>query len=139
MWLTIKDLHTDVKAQVIYPGSVSRQFKLSQGTSQGRIPIPSMYKVCINALLNTLTNHAHAISINGVHVPSPSFADDISLLTTQQSFLAVLMHICYCCRIKWRYEVNNSKSGVVTFGQRKRVNGFWVGILWTSSMNTKIL
>ena len=68
-----------------------------------------MYKVYINALLNILTNHAYEIFINRLRVS----ADDISLLTTQQSFLAVLMHKCYCYSLKWRYEFNNSKSGVV--------------------------
>ena len=108
MWLTIKDLYTNVKAQVLYSGSLSRQFKVSQGTGQGRILAPFMYKVYINALLNTLTNHAYAILINGLRISSPSFADDISLLTTQQ--------------MKWRYEFNNSKSGVVTFGETKVVH-----------------
>ena len=70
MWLTIKDLHTDVKAQVLYSGSLSRQFKVSQDTGQGRILAPFMYKVYINALLNTLTNHAFAIFINGLRVSS---------------------------------------------------------------------
>ena len=65
MWFkTIKDLYGDVKAQVLYSGSLSRQFKVSQGTGQGRIPAPFMYKVYINALLNTLTNHAYALFIN---------------------------------------------------------------------------
>ena len=91
IWLTIKDLYTDVKAQVLYSGSLSRQFKVSQGTSQGRIFAPFMYNVYINARLDTLTNHVYAIFINGLPVSSPSFADDISLLTTQQSFLADLM------------------------------------------------
>ena len=63
MWLTIKDLYTDVKVQVLYSGLLSGQFKVSQGSGQGRIRIFSL------------------------------FADDISLLTTQQLFLAVLMHI----------------------------------------------
>ena len=45
MWLTIKDLYTDVKAQVLYSGSLSRQFKVSQGTGQGRILASYMYKV----------------------------------------------------------------------------------------------
>ena len=72
--------------------------------------------------MNTLTNHASAISIKGLRVSSPSFVDDISLLTTQQSFLAVLMHICYCYNLKWGYEFNNSKSGVVTFGETKAVH-----------------
>ena len=81
-----------------------------------------MYKVCINSLLNTSTNHAYAISINGLRVSYPPFADGISLLTTQQSFLAVLMHISYCYSMKWRYEFNSSKSNVVTFGETKAVH-----------------
>ena len=32
------------------------------------------------------------------------------------------MHICYCCSLKWRYEFNNFKSGVVTFGETKAVH-----------------
>ena len=72
--------------------------------------------------MSTLTNHAYAIFINTLRVSSPSFADDISLLTTQQSFLAVLMRIRYCYSLKWRYEFNNSKSGVVTFGATRAVH-----------------
>ena len=37
MWLAIKDLYTDVKAQVLYSGELSREFDVSQGTGQGRI------------------------------------------------------------------------------------------------------
>ena len=66
MWLTMNDLYTDVKDQVLCSGSLSRQFKVSQGTGQGRIIAPFMYKVYINALLNTLTNHAYPIFINGL-------------------------------------------------------------------------
>ena len=60
--------------------------------------------------------------INGLRVSSPSFADDISLLTTQQSFLAVLRALCYCYSLKWRYEFNNSKSGLVNFCETKAVH-----------------
>ena len=122
MWLTIRDLYTDVKAQVLYSGSLSRQFTVSQGTGQERILVPFMYKVYINALLSTLMNHDYAIFINELRVSSPSFADDISLLTTQQSFLAVLMHISCCYSLKWRYEFNNSKSSVGAFGETKAVH-----------------
>ena len=37
MWLAIKDLYTGVKAQVLYSGSLSMQFSVSQGTGQERI------------------------------------------------------------------------------------------------------
>ena len=59
MWLAIKDLYTGVKAQVLYSGSLSRQFCVSQGTGQGRILASIMYKVYNNALLIALSNHAY--------------------------------------------------------------------------------
>ena len=68
MWLAIKDLHTDVKAQVLFVGELSREFDISQGTGQGRILAPFMYTVYINSLLNTLAEHSHAISINCLRV-----------------------------------------------------------------------
>ena len=86
MWLAIKNLYTGVKAQVIYSGSISRKFDVSQGTGQGRILAPFMYKVKINNLLVELTQHSFAISINILSIPSPSFADDISLLATYPTF-----------------------------------------------------
>ena len=124
MWLTIKGLYTDVKAQVLYSGSLSRQFKVSQGTGQGRILAPFMYKVYINALLSTLTNHAYAIFINGLRVSSPPGLLPLLLmifpcLLLNSRFSLSLMHICYCHSLRWRHEFNNSKSGVVTFGETK--------------------
>ena len=48
MWLAIKNLYTGVKAEVLYLGSLSRKFSVSQGTGQGRILVSFMYKVYIN-------------------------------------------------------------------------------------------
>ena len=64
MWLVIKNLYTDVKARVLYSGSLSRSFDVSQGTGQGRILAPFMYKVYINSLLHVLTDHCYSICIN---------------------------------------------------------------------------
>ena len=122
MWLAIKDLYTGVKAQVLYSGSLSRKFSVSQGTGQGRILAPFMYKVYINAQLIALSNHAYALNINSLSLASPSFADDVSLLAIQPSFLRVLMQMRYCYSLKWRYEFNNSKSGVVTFCETRVVH-----------------
>ena len=97
MCLAIKDLYTDVKAQVL-----SRKFSVSQGTGQGRIFVTFMYKVYINSLLCELSDHCFSISINGLHLPSPSFAGDISLLALHPSFLQTFMNICF--HVRWRYE-----------------------------------
>ena len=98
---------------------MSRRINVSQGTGQGRIIAPFMYKVYVNGLLCVLTNHCYAIFINGIRIPSPSFADDITLLALHPSFLKTFMSLCYKYGIKWRYEFNHSKSGIVTFGESK--------------------
>ena len=81
-----------------------------------------MYKVYINSLLNELTNHCYAISINQLNLPSPSFTDDIALLALYLTFLTSLMGTCYKYSTKWRYEFNHTKSGVVTYGGTKPVH-----------------
>ena len=112
MWKVMKDLYTNVKAQVLYAGSLSGKINVSQGTGQGRILAPFMYTVYVNGLLCVLTNHCYAIFINGLRIPSPSFANDITLLVLHPSFLKTFMCICYKYGIRWRYEFNHSKSGI---------------------------
>ena len=119
MWLGIKDLYTGVKIQVLYSGSLSRSFDISQGTGQGRILAPLMYKVYINSLLHVLSNHNYAICIRSLQLSSPSFADDITLLALHPSFRSVLMDMCHRYSIKWTHEFNHIKCGVVTFGESK--------------------
>ena len=80
-----------------------------------------MYKVYVNELLTVLSNHCYAILISGLRVPSPPFADDISSLTLHPSFLMTIMNICNRYGIKWRYDFNYSKSGVVTFGELSQI------------------
>ena len=119
MWLAIKDLYTNVKARVLYSDSLSRMFGISQGTGQGRILAPFMYKVYMNGLLNVISNHCYAIFINDLSLSSPSFADYVSLITLHASFLQSLMIKCFRYSLQWRYDFNHTKSGVVTFGESK--------------------
>ena len=95
MWLAIKDLYTKVRGQLLYSNTLSRKFDISQETGQGRILVPFMYKVYISSLLNELTSHCYAISINQLSLPSPSFADVIALLALYPTFPTPLMGMCY--------------------------------------------
>ena len=85
LWLAIKDLHTDVKARVLYSDALCRELEIAQGTGQGRISAPFMYKVYINNLLKEPSDHCFAISINTLRMPAPPFADDVCLIALHQS------------------------------------------------------
>ena len=54
MWLIIKELFSNLKGQVIFNGHISSSFSTSQGSGQGRILAPFLYKVYINQLLMEL-------------------------------------------------------------------------------------
>ena len=115
--MAIKDLYTVVKAQVLYSGELSREFDVSQGTGQGRIFAPFMYKVYINSLLQKLSNHCYAISINSLSLPAPSFADDVTLLALFPSFLKTFLKFVTSTVLH-----GDTKSGVVTFGETKPIH-----------------
>ena len=122
MWVAIKDLYTDVKARVLYSGSLPRSFDVSQGTGQGRILAPFMYEVHINSLLHILSDHCYLICINSSKLASPSFADDVYLIALHPSLLTTFMNICQEYGLTWRYEFNHFKSGIVTFGETKAIH-----------------
>ena len=53
---------------------------------------------------------------------APSFADDICLIILHQSLLKISMNKYHNYSKTWRYDINHSKSGVVTFGETKPIH-----------------
>ena len=86
-----------------------------QGTGQGRILAPFMYKVYTNGSLIQLDNDSFTIATNGLTVSYSSFADDILLLNLYPSSLQISMDSCYDYSYKWKFEFNHTNSGGVTF------------------------
>ena len=107
MWLVIRNLYTGVKAQVLCSGSLLRKFDILQGTGKGRILAP--YKMYVNGLLNELTHHSCILSLNSISLISPSFADDISLL----SLLPYFSQLSHKSLLKWRYAFNHVQRVVL--------------------------
>ena len=116
MFAMIKALYTDV--DMLYFNGVSTQaFPLYQGSGQGRILAPFMSKVYINRLIETVYNSKCALVIDELRIRSPAFAGDMTLLSLFPSFLWHLMQEVTQYSKIWRYDYNQSKSGVVVFGE----------------------
>ena len=58
MWKVMKNLYTNVKAQILYAESLCRKINVSQGIGQGRILAPFINKVYANGLSCVITNPA---------------------------------------------------------------------------------
>ena len=54
MWFALRSLYTAMKAHVLCFGSLSRKFEILQGTGQGRLPPPFMYKVNLKTSMSGL-------------------------------------------------------------------------------------
>ena len=123
MWLIIRDLYQDLQAHVIHGGQLSSKFPISQGSGQGRILAPFMYKVYINSLIRKICDLKVGICLTNRVCSAPTFADDMTLLSLHASALSTLIRCAYdyCC--KWRYEYHNEKSGIVDFGETPAMHG----------------
>ena len=119
MWLILKDLYIEVQSFLTYEGSTSDLFSIDQGSGQGRIVAPFLYKLFINHLLFIISNDPFSLSIENIPVGWPTFVDDLTLLTLFPSFLQHLMSIVFDFSIKWCYEFNHTKSRVIVFGESK--------------------
>ena len=117
MFAMIKALYTDVESFVYFIGVSTQAFPLYQGPGQGRILAPFMYKVYINRLIERICNSKYSLVIDNLSTGSPTFADDMTLLSLFPSFLRHLMQEVTQCSKIWRYDYNQSKSGVVVFGE----------------------
>ena len=89
------------------------RLSLYQGSGQGRILAPFMYKVYINRLTETVCNSKCSMVIDKLRIGSPTFADDMTLFP---SFLRHLMQKVAQYSKIWRYDDDQSKSSVVVFG-----------------------
>ena len=86
MWLILKDLYTEVQGFVTYESSTSDLFSIDQGSGQGRIVAPFLYKVFVNRLLLIISNDPFSLLIENMPVDCPTAADDLTLLALFPSF-----------------------------------------------------
>ena len=102
---------------------VSSKFPISQGSGQGKILAPFIYKVYINSLIRKICDLKVGICLTNRFCSAPTFADDMTLLGLHASALSTLIRCAYdyCC--KWRYEYHNEKSGIVVFGETPAMHG----------------
>ena len=124
IWLVIRELYKDLEGQVIFMVAlVNRSYSISQGSGQGRMLSPFLYKVYKNRLLVELDNINIGISLFNHSLSSPCFADDLTLVSCYLTCLKILIQIAYEYSCKWRYQFNyDRKTAAVFFGESPLVS-----------------
>ena len=117
MWLIIKVVFSGLKGQVIFIGHISNSFSTPQGSGQGRILAPILYKIYVNQLLMELCRLDIGITLFNHSFLIPSFADDMTLIACFSSCLNIIIQLAYRYSSNWRYQFSYGKTGVVVFGE----------------------
>ena len=135
-WILIKMLYQDLHSKVKWEGKISSLFDEQQGVRQGGILSPELYKVFINPLLDFYRNNYFGFRIGSIQVNSPACdfgfrigsiqvnspacVDDIVLLGRSQLELQTMLLGQKQYANDERYKINEAKSKVMIFNQKKQ-------------------
>ena len=117
----INSLYKDMKTQVKLDNKLGEEFTILQGTRQGSILSPSLYKTYINDLLQTLENHDIGAHIGDLYVATPTGADDVSVLSNEVGELQTMLDVTGSYANQERYTFNASKSDIANLGKKYEV------------------
>ena len=117
VWRILFKFYNDFRCSVQIGGVLSEWFKSGQGVHQGEPWSMYLYTKMINNLLVRLRSMKSAAKISLLYTGTPSYADDIAIVTLHKPLLQRLLDCAYEYSQKWRFEFNASKTELIIFGK----------------------
>jgi hypothetical protein len=117
LWLLMYHWYMELQAAVYWNGSISIEFRIRQGVRQGAICSPLLYAVYINDLLVSLEEEQLGLSISGIYIGCPTYADDMALISDDSDQLQLMLDKAYSYAAKWHYSFGAAKSAILVFGE----------------------
>ena len=114
----INAIYKDMTTQVKLDGKLGEEFKVLQGTRQGSVLSPALYKTYINDLLKFLEENGIGAHIGDLYIATPSVADDVSLLSNNTDELQTMLDVTGNYANMERYTFNASKSEIANLGSK---------------------
>ena len=122
VWKVVQDLYTNMSTQVKWNGHTSKKFRMQQGVRQGGILSTHLYKLYINDLPTELEKRALGLSIGLEYCGSPLCADDIVLMSTDETEIQAMLDIAYKFSCQHRYNIHPQKSNIVKLDRSNKGN-----------------
>ena len=118
LWLLLHNSFIVGQSSDKWKNQVSEPFLISQGVRQGGILSTDEYKCFINDLLNRLQDTGLGAKIGTLNCPSPTCADDVALVSNSAEWLQILLDICWAYSSHERYELQPTKSMIITMNSK---------------------
>ena len=116
MYKSIKTLLTNTLSCIELNGSLrSEWFENVCGVRQGDCLSPTLFSLYINDLAIHLKEYGTTLDLNGVHINSLLYADDLMIMTETEEQLQNLLNLVFNWCSTWRLKVNTYKTNVVHF------------------------
>ena len=114
LWSLIMNFHQDALSVVKWEGRFASTFPILQGVRQGGILSADLYKLYVNQLLNRLESNSTGCWIGDIVCNAPTCADDLSTLGDSERSLQVLCNIAYDYSVMEQYQLQPTKSVVLS-------------------------
>jgi exonuclease III len=123
LWFLMYEWLKGSSCRVYVNGQISEPFTISRSIKQGGIL--SMLNLCIFMCdIHEYVDERRdrGLKCNDVYVGSPSYADDLMLMSGTKQGLDKMMCCAWDYSRKWRFTFSPSKSKCMVFGESKREN-----------------
>ena len=119
LWHLFKEWLIGSKCRVLYDGQLSNEFGVSRGVKQGGIMSMFLFGISIFDVHNHINQSRDGLQIDDTCMSSPSYADDIVLLSNTKNGLQKMMNYIHIYGNKWRISFSASKTKCMVFGETK--------------------
>lgn len=120
LWDIIQNLYEGVTSTVKWQGETIISFNISQDVRQGGVISSHLYKQYINELLANLEKHRVGISLGSTFVGCLSCADDILLISNDNSEMQEMLDTVHNYAGDHRFQIHPVKSNTITKSPSKQ-------------------
>ena len=120
MWTLLVNAHTAMASCLQVNGIRSISFPVRQGIRQGGVISTWIYNLFIDELLNNLEQSGHSVKFLNHVTGNTTLADVVTLCALTPVNLQYMLDIVYRYMQQYRYQINASKSSLITFGMKGR-------------------
>ena len=116
LWWVLRDAYADFQCCVAVAGGLSEWFVPRQGVHQGDVFSMRLHSFFFNALLTELKEQCRGARIGSIVVPSPTFADDLTVVALTKAALNHLFGVANRYSNRWRFVFSAEKTLAMVFG-----------------------
>lgn len=117
LWWVLRDAYDDFQCCIAVAGGISDWFLPKQGVHQGDVFSMGLHSFFIDDLLIELRGQRRGGGIGPIQVLTPTFADDLTMVTLTKAALNHQFDVSYRYSNIWRFVFSAEKTMCLIFGE----------------------